>query len=74
MARAALSWSRDDLAREAKVGKSTVVRFESDIAVSVESLAAMRSALEAGGVEFIPAGATMRVGGGTAGEGVRLRT
>lgn len=73
MARAALSWSRDDLAAKANLGKSTVVRFEGGTVVADESVAAMRGALEKGGVEFIPAGAAIRDSGGVGGPGVRLR-
>jgi transcriptional regulator with XRE-family HTH domain len=74
MARAALGFSRDDLAVAAGLSGSTVVRFEGDQAVARESVAAMQSALESAGVEFIPAGATIRAGGGASGEGVRLRS
>ncbi|MBI0475733.1 XRE family transcriptional regulator [Sphingomonas sp. MA1305] len=73
MARAALGLSRDDLAEAAGLGGSTVVRFEGGVAVARESVTAMQAALEAAGVEFIPAGATIRAGGGAAGPGVRLR-
>ncbi len=73
MARAALGISRDELATRASLGGSTVVRFEAGKAVVDESIAAMRTALERDGVEFIPAGATIRQGAGAAGPGVRLR-
>jgi ribosome-binding protein aMBF1 (putative translation factor) len=66
MARAALGWSTGDLAREAQVGIATVNRFETGQAIPINAtLAAIKRALEAGGVEFIPEN-----GGGA---GVRLR-
>lgn len=73
MARAALSWARVDLAAAAKVGVATVVRFEEGKNVSPEKGRDMMQALEAAGVEFIPAGAIVRDGKGAAGAGVRLR-
>ena len=53
MARAALGWGVRDLAREAQVGVSTVTRFESGTEPIPATLAAIRRALEAAGVEFI---------------------
>lgn len=73
MARAALSISRDELARLAKLGGSTVVRFESGNPVSQDSVAAMRLALENAGVEFIDAGSIIRSATTGGGAGVRLR-
>jgi transcriptional regulator with XRE-family HTH domain len=73
MARAAVKWSAQDLAREAAIGYATVARFESGQTVQADSADAMRSALERGGVEFIAAGATVKDGKGPAGVGVRLR-
>jgi len=65
-ARGLLGWSRDKLVIESQVPKSTLVRVE-DEAVSPReaTIAAIRSALEAAGVEFVPEN-----GGGA---GVRLR-
>jgi transcriptional regulator with XRE-family HTH domain len=52
-ARALLDYNQADLASKASLGLSTVVDFErSRRAVSVDAVAAMRSALEAAGVEF----------------------
>jgi transcriptional regulator with XRE-family HTH domain len=65
MARAALKWGVRDVAREAKVSPATVSRIESDVAANASTLAALQTALEAAGVEFIPAN-----GGGA---GVRLK-
>lgn len=65
MARAALDWTTQDLAREAGVGGNTVNRFEAGQDARVSSVDKMRAALEAAGVEFIP-----QNGGGA---GVRLR-
>ena len=66
MARAALDWSVKDLAEHAKVGEATIRRFEHERAEPINATAnAIRAALEAAGVEFIPEN-----GGGA---GVRLR-
>jgi transcriptional regulator with XRE-family HTH domain len=73
MARAALKWSANDLAREAVIGYATVARFESGQNVQMDSIAAMRGALERGGIEFIAAGATVKEGKAPSGVGVRLR-
>lgn len=65
MARAALGWSTQDLAREAGVGVNTVNRFEAGQDARVSSMDKMRVTLEAAGVQFIPEN-----GGGA---GVRMR-
>jgi transcriptional regulator with XRE-family HTH domain len=66
MARAALQWSLRDLAERSQVNHVTINRFEIGQAASNPStLAAIRQALEAAGVEFIAEN-----GGGA---GVRLR-
>lgn len=65
MARAALGWTTQDLAREASVGANTINRFEAGQDARVSSVDKMRTALEAAGVEFIP-----QNGGGA---GVRMR-
>ncbi len=66
-ARALLGWSQAQLAEAAGVSIPTVKRAEGNaaIAASAQSLTAIRSALEAAGVEFIAEN-----GGGP---GVRLR-
>jgi transcriptional regulator with XRE-family HTH domain len=65
-ARALLDWSQPQLAESAGLGLSTVVDFErSRRAVPDKTVAAIRAALEAAGVEFIAEN-----GGGP---GVRLR-
>lgn len=69
MARAALKLSATDLAGLAGVGYATVARFETAKSVQDASIAAMQAALEAAGVEFIPAGGAS----GDGGPGVRLR-
>jgi transcriptional regulator with XRE-family HTH domain len=66
MARAALGWSSRDLAQRAQVGIATINRFETEARdPNPATLAAIRRALEEGGVAFIP-----QNGGGP---GVRLR-
>ena len=64
--RGLVSWSQEQLASAAKVGQSTVRNFEAGRSVPVtNNLSAIRTALEAAGIEFIPEN-----GGGA---GVRLR-
>ncbi|QIB34723.1 transcriptional regulator [Ancylobacter pratisalsi] len=65
MARAALTWGVLDLAREASISTQTIVRFERGEQLRSSTVAAMRDALEAAGIEFIPEN-----GGGV---GVRFR-
>ncbi|AWN36521.1 transcriptional regulator [Methylobacterium radiodurans] len=65
MARAALGWSTQDLAREAAVGVNTVNRFEAGQDARMSSVTKMQSALEAGGVILIEENGE--------GPGVRLR-
>ncbi|MEQ1953607.1 helix-turn-helix transcriptional regulator [Mesorhizobium sp. CN2-181] len=66
MARAALNWSLQRLADSAGVHRNTISNFETGkYAGRPEALEAIRAALEAAGVEFIPEN-----GGGA---GVRLR-
>jgi transcriptional regulator with XRE-family HTH domain len=65
-ARALLSISQIDVAKAAGLGQSTVIDFERERrTVSAKAVGAIRGALEAAGVEFIPEN-----GGGP---GVRLR-
>jgi transcriptional regulator with XRE-family HTH domain len=65
-ARALVGWSRDDLAAAAKTTVRTIARFElGETLPHPRTLAAIRTALEAAGVEFIAEN-----GGGA---GVRLR-
>jgi transcriptional regulator with XRE-family HTH domain len=66
MARGALNWTVDTLAREANVGEATVRRFEQGRAVPIPAtLAAIQRALEAAGVIFVEENGE--------GPGVRLR-
>ena len=70
-ARALLGWSQRDFAARAGVAEPTVTQFERGARNPSRAVAwAMRTAFEAGGIEFIAAGAGSAVGGG---EGVRLR-
>lgn len=67
-ARAIAKWTVEDLAKAAKVGLQTVRRAEADdgpVRMLRNNEAAIRAALEAAGVEFIP-----EDGGGP---GVRLK-
>jgi len=64
--RALIEWTQPQLAEAAGFGLSTVVDFERGRRqVSAEAIAAIRGALEAAGVEFIPENGS--------GVGVRLR-
>ncbi|MEQ1956329.1 helix-turn-helix transcriptional regulator [Mesorhizobium sp. CN2-181] len=65
MARSAVGWGVRDLAREAGVSVDTISRFERGEELLPRTVAAIRAALEAAGVELIPEN-----GGGA---GVRLR-
>lgn len=66
MARAALNWSLSQLSEVAGVHRNTISNFETGkFAGSEQAVTAIRAALEAAGVEFIPEN-----GGGA---GVRMR-
>ena len=65
MGRAALGWGVRELADKAGVTANTVTRIENGSDAKQSTIAALRAALESGGVEFIPEN-----GGGP---GVRLR-
>lgn len=68
--RALLDWSQDELATKAGISRQPLAHFEGDKSSPYAStLDALRSALERGGVEFVPEGAYS----GTGGAGVRLR-
>ena len=54
MARAALRWGVRDLARHAQVTAATVTRIEAGNAAHASTMQAIRLALEAAGIEFIP--------------------
>jgi transcriptional regulator with XRE-family HTH domain len=56
MARAALDWSQQDLAKAAGVSARTVIRYEAGEAVLAPRAQALRIAFEAKGVLFIDAG------------------
>ncbi|MGI4944417.1 MAG: hypothetical protein ACRYHQ_28310 [Janthinobacterium lividum] len=60
-----MAWGVRDLAAQAKVSPDTVARLERGETLAPRTLAAIRTALEAAGVEFIE-----KNGGGP---GVRLR-
>jgi len=60
MARAALGWSLDALARASGVNRKTILRFEREDAVTRSaSLQAIREGFEAHGVRFIEEGSDM---------------
>ena len=65
MARAALGWGVRELAAASKVSPDTIARLERGETLYPRTVAAIRAALEAAGVEFIEEN-----GGGL---GVRLR-
>lgn len=65
MARVALGWSTQDLAKRAGVGVNTVNRFEAGNDARYSSVEKIREALEAAGIIFLDAD--------TEGPGVRLR-
>ena len=51
-----LKWSADELAQKAGVGIATIRRFENSIGVpagQMRVIAALKTAMETGGVEFI---------------------
>lgn len=73
MARAALRWSAADLASKAGVGYATVARYEAGGVAADSTVKALATALEAGGVEFIPGGSKATPGGTATGPGIRLR-
>jgi DNA-binding XRE family transcriptional regulator len=56
MARAALTWTLDDLARRSGVNRRTILNFENDGPAADASVAKMRSALEREGIVFIERG------------------
>lgn len=64
MARAALQWSVRDLAERSGVHRNTITRIEAGSGAHGPTLAALKQAFEAAGIEFIPEN-----GGGS---GVRL--
>jgi transcriptional regulator with XRE-family HTH domain len=56
MARAALRWNLDDLARASGLGRATLARFELEQPVAAETVAKARAAFEREGVVFIERG------------------
>ena len=54
MARAALGWGVRDIAAAAEVSGDTINRLERGEELRPRTLAAIRSALESAGVEFLP--------------------
>lgn len=70
-ARALISWSQDQLVDASKVTKSTIANFEAGKREPYpRTLADLRSALEAAGVEFLDDGQAAAAGGA----GVRLKS
>lgn len=69
MARAAVRMSIAELGEAADVRPMTVSSFERGAGVHASTIAKLQAALEAAGVEFIPAGEAS----GDGGPGVRLR-
>ena len=56
MARAALRWNIDSLAEAAKVGRSTIHRFETGGDIKPSTITKLRATLEGQGVRFIEEG------------------
>lgn len=54
LGRIALGWGIRDLAKEARVAPGTVTRFEGGSKLKPRTIDAIRTALEAAGIEFIP--------------------
>jgi transcriptional regulator with XRE-family HTH domain len=52
MARAALDWTLDDLARASGVSRRTIAKFEAGETVSAATVEALRLALAKEGIEF----------------------
>lgn len=65
MARVALGWGTRDLAQKANVSPDTIARLERGERLRTGTMATIRAAFEAAGIEFIPEN-----GGGA---GVRFR-
>ena len=59
MARAALKWTVEELANKAGVGKNTVWRIEAGARGNPATLAAIKRALEGGGIRFVDGGAVL---------------
>jgi transcriptional regulator with XRE-family HTH domain len=53
MARAALGWSLDDLAAQAKVARRSIARFEKGEPVTPDTVEKLRGALVGGGATFL---------------------
>ena len=61
MARSALRWTAQDLARKSGVSRTTVARFEVEqVEPNPATLIVLRQALEAAGIEFLPGGVRLR--------------
>lgn len=56
MARAALGWSLDDLAKTSGVARRSIARFEAGESVKPGTMESLRAAMVAEGVEFINGG------------------
>jgi len=58
-ARGLLDWTIKDLAARSKVSEAQIIRFENDKPTGPLYVAALRGALEAGGIKFVPNGVQM---------------
>lgn len=54
MARAALQWTVDELARQAGVNPRTVLRYEHGENATIETLMKIKSAFESAGIVWVP--------------------
>jgi transcriptional regulator with XRE-family HTH domain len=61
MARAGLRWGVRELAKKARIGATTVVRFESGETLQERTIEAIRAAFEKAGVEFNDEGQGVRL-------------
>jgi transcriptional regulator with XRE-family HTH domain len=61
MARAGLGWSLDDLAKQSKIGRRTVAKFENGGNVLSDTVETLRQCFVKAGVEFINGGKSLGV-------------
>lgn len=73
-ARAWLGWSQDELALKSGVSKHSIARYEQGRSIAYDdTLAKLKSALEAAGINFHFDGATKGISAGPLDNGVQVR-